>query len=62
MQLTEIPDENHCFLANDLSSRPERTRISCHAALDNAACAALSKESRIKFVNAIKLDRKSGVA
>jgi hypothetical protein len=25
--------------APDLSSRPERTRISCHAALDRAACA-----------------------
>ena len=45
-----------------LSSRPERTRISCHAAPDRAACAALRKESRIKFVNAINLDRKSGVA
>ncbi len=31
-------------------------------ALDNAACAALRKESRINFVNAINLNRKSGVA
>jgi hypothetical protein len=45
-----------------LSSRPKRTRISCHAALDKAACAALRKESRMKFVNAINLNRKSGVA
>ena len=26
---------------DELSSRPERTRISCHAALDKAACAPL---------------------
>jgi hypothetical protein len=45
-----------------LTSRPERTRISCHAALDRAACAALRKESRMKFVNATKLHRKSGGA
>jgi hypothetical protein len=45
-----------------LSSRPERTRISCHAALDRAACAAFRKESRMKFADATNLDRKSGVA
>ena len=44
------------------SLRPERTRISCHAALDMAACAAFRKESRMKFANATKFDRKSGVA
>jgi hypothetical protein len=48
--------------ATELSSRPERTRISCHAALDMAACAAFRKESRMKFANATKFDRKSGVA
>ena len=42
--------------------RPERTRISCHAALDKAACAAFIKESRIKFTNATNLNRKPGVA
>ena len=45
-----------------LSSRPERTRISCHAALGMAAYAAFRKESRMKFANATNLDRKSGVA
>ena len=45
-----------------LSSRPERTRISCHAALDRATCAPFRKERRIKFANATNLDRKSGVA
>ena len=44
------------------SSRPERTRISCHTALERAACAALRKESRMRFVNATKLNRKSGGA
>jgi hypothetical protein len=38
----------------------ERTRISCHAALDTATCAAFVKESRMKIVNATKLKRKSG--
>ncbi len=46
----------------ELSSRPERTRISCHAALDKTACAALRKESRMKFANATKFYRKSGGA
>jgi hypothetical protein len=45
-----------------LSSRPERTRISCCAAVDRSACAAFRKESRMKFANATKLNRKSGVA
>jgi hypothetical protein len=45
-----------------LSSRPERTRISCHAALETTACAAFSKESRMKFANATNINRKSGVA
>jgi hypothetical protein len=30
-----------------LSSRPERTRISCHAALDKTACALFRKEGRM---------------
>jgi hypothetical protein len=47
---------------NKLSSRPERTRISCHAALDKATCAPFRRERRMKFANAIKLDRKSGGA
>jgi hypothetical protein len=45
-----------------LAVGPERTRISCHAALDMASCAAFRKESRMKFANATNLDRKSGVA
>jgi hypothetical protein len=55
--------ENHKISwQNELSSRPERTRISCHAALDTATCAAFVKESRMKIVNATKLNRKSGGA
>jgi hypothetical protein len=45
-----------------LSSRPERTRISCHAALETTACAAFSKESRMKFADATNINRKSGGA
>jgi hypothetical protein len=33
-----------------------------YAPLDAAECAAFRKNSRMKFVNATKLDRKSGVA
>ena len=53
----------------ELSSRlprlavgPERTRISCLAALDTTTCAAFIKESRMKFTDATKFNRKSGVA
>jgi hypothetical protein len=45
-----------------LSSRPERTRISCHTALDKAAYAPFRKERRMKFDNATKSHRKSGGA
>jgi hypothetical protein len=45
-----------------LSSRPERTRISCHAALDKVACAPFYKERRMVSANATKFHRKSGVA
>jgi hypothetical protein len=41
---------------------PERTRVSCHAALAIAACAAFIKESRMMFAEPTNLDRKSGVA
>jgi len=37
------------YAQTELSSRPERTRISCHAALDTATCAAFFKESRMKI-------------
>jgi hypothetical protein len=40
----------------------ERTRISCHAALDKAACAPFSKERRMMFVSATNFYWKSGVA
>ena len=40
----------------------ERTRISCHAALDRTACAPFSKERRMKIAKATKFDRKSGAA
>jgi len=50
------------YTQTKLSSRPERTRISCHATLGTAACAAFFKESRMKIANATKFNRKSGVA
>ena len=45
-----------------LSSRPKRTRISCHASLDKATRAPFRKEGRLKFGNATKFHRKSGIA
>jgi hypothetical protein len=45
-----------------VSSRPKRTRISCHAALDKAAYAPFRKEGRMNCNNATKSNRKSGVA
>jgi hypothetical protein len=45
-----------------LSSRPERTRISCQVALSTPTGAALREESRMHFVNAANLNRKSGGA
>ena len=50
------------WLAFRLHKVNKPTRISCHAALDMAACAAFRKESRMKFANATNLDRKSGEA
>jgi hypothetical protein len=49
------------FAAN-LSSRPERTRISYLAELATTTDAALRKESRTNFINATKINTKSGVA
>jgi hypothetical protein len=47
---------------NELSSRPKRTRISCHAAVERTANAPLRKERRMKFAEATKFHRKSGGA
>jgi hypothetical protein len=52
-----LPFDSHSLLWH-----PERTRISCHAAPDTVACAPFSKERRMKFANATKFYRKSGVA
>jgi hypothetical protein len=41
--------------APDLSSRPERTRISCYAAPDKAACGPFRKEGPMKFDNATEV-------
>ena len=46
----------------NLSSRPERTRISCLAKLTRAARAAFRKESRRNLVEATNFNRKSGAA
>jgi hypothetical protein len=48
--------------ATELSSRPERTRISYFALLATTTYAALRRESRMQIPNATGLDRKSGGA
>ena len=49
-------------MPTELSSRPERTRISCYSALTSSHVCGFRKESRMKFANATNLNRKSGVA
>jgi hypothetical protein len=56
------PGNAEYYTQKKLSSRPERTRISCHAALDTAACAPFFKERCRMFANATNFYRKSGVA
>jgi hypothetical protein len=58
----QLHQQQHCMVSAlpDLSS--ERTRISCHAALDRTTCAPFRKERRMKFASASKFHRKSGVA
>ncbi len=45
-----------------LSSRPKRTQISCHAALDTPRVRLSLKERRMMFTRATNIYRKSGVA
>jgi hypothetical protein len=46
----------------ELSSRPERTRISYFALLATTTYAVFPKENRMMLINATVLDRKSGGA
>jgi hypothetical protein len=48
------------FLIPKKICHPDRTPNSCHATHDRTACASFCKESRMKLVNAIELDRNSG--
>jgi hypothetical protein len=54
--------KNHNLPKTNLSSRPERIRISCHAPLATPTYAAFCRERRMKSANATKLNRKSGGA
>jgi hypothetical protein len=56
------PGNAEFYAQTELSSRPERTRISCLAALDRPACAPFLKERRMMLANATNFYRKSGVA
>jgi hypothetical protein len=49
-------------IVSKVNCHPDRTRISCHASLDKAACAAFVKESSMECANATKFHRKSGGA
>ena len=46
----------------DKKSQTERTRISCHTALDQTTCASFRKERRTKFAKATKSHSESRVA
>jgi hypothetical protein len=46
----------------EVSSRPKRTRISCHAAPEKVAFAPFRKEGRMACISATKFHRKSGGA
>ena len=56
----QFPMERRRAVPTGLSSRPERTRISCHAALDKAAMRLSFKERRMMFANATNFYRQSG--
>jgi hypothetical protein len=60
--IERFQEKRQISVATELASRPERTRISCHAARETTACAAFSRESRMKFASATNINRKSGVA
>jgi hypothetical protein len=70
VEMTNLLQESYCSFSwkyeprptAELSSRPERTPISCHAGLDKAACAPFFKERRMMFTSATYFYRKSGVA
>jgi hypothetical protein len=51
-----------CPFPTEVSSRPKRNRISCHATLYKAAFAPFRKEGRMTCDNATKFHRKSGAA
>ena len=53
---------NYLIPATQLSSRPERTRISYFALRATTTGAALRRESRMQIIKATGLDRKSGGA
>jgi hypothetical protein len=60
--MTSLLEIKYVRSPTKLSSRPERTRISCHAAPNTTAYAAFIEESRMNFTNATDLNRNSGAA
>jgi hypothetical protein len=44
-----------------IQSRPWIARISCTQLQPSSTCAAFIKESRMKYINATELHRKSGI-
>jgi hypothetical protein len=56
------PGNGEFYAQTELSSRPERTRISCHAELTTSTYAPFRRERRMRTAKANKFDRKSGGA
>jgi hypothetical protein len=54
------PGNAEFYPQTELSSRPERTRISYHADLATPRYAPFRRERRMRIANANKFDRKSG--
>jgi hypothetical protein len=48
------------YQRHEVQQESRATRISCHAALDEAACAPFREERRMQRINATKSNRKAG--
>jgi hypothetical protein len=61
-RIPSFQEKYEVFAATELSSRPERTRISYYAELATSTYAPFCRERRMRIANANKLDRKYGAA
>jgi hypothetical protein len=62
VEMTILLGNCGCRFQANLSSRPERTRISYHEELATSTYAPFRRERRMRIANANTFDRKSGGA